>query len=191
MPSRRPPRSALALAVGARVRELREARGISLGALAAEGGIGRGTLSELETGQRNPTLETLFAITTALGVPLSAALPAGETQAPGAVAVSGEAIEAVLIDRFIDVAATTELYRVIVVAGRTQDSAPHTSGVTEHWIVYTGVLDLGPISAPVRLGAGDSTTFVGDVPHRYQAHDDADVAATLLVRYPVTSARGT
>ena len=173
------------------MREFREARGISLGDLAAQGGIGKGTLSELETGQRNPTLETLFAITTALGVPLSAALPAGETQAPGAVAVSGEAIEAVLIDRFIDVAATTELYRVTVAAGRSQDSAPHAPGVTEHWIVYAGVLDLGPVGAPVHLGAGDSTTFTGDVPHRYQAHEDADVAATLLVRYPETSARGT
>ena len=63
--------------------------------------------------------------------------------------------------------------------------------MTERWIVYAGVLDLGPVGAPVHLGAGDSTTFTGDVPHRYQAHEDADVAATLLVRYPETSARGT
>ncbi len=184
-------RRALALAVGARVRELREARGLSLGDLAAQGGIGKGTVSELETGQRNPTLETLFAITTTLGVPLSAALPTGETHTADAVAVSGEAIEAVLIDRFIDIAATTELYRVTVAAGRSQYSAPHALGVTEHWIVYAGLLDLGPIGAPARLGAGESMTFAGDVPHRYQAHNDADVAAALLVRYPETSARGT
>jgi len=43
----------------------------------------------------------------------------------------------------------------------------------------------------VRLGAGDSTTFTGDVPHRYQAHEDADVAATLLVRYLEAGARET
>ncbi len=187
MTSPRPPRSELALTVGGRLRALRQAGGISLGDLAAEAGIGKGTLSELETGRRNPTLDTLFAVTTALGVPLSAALPPGETRAPGAVAVSGEAIEAVLVDRFVDSAATTELYRVTIAAGRRQDSAPHARGVTEHWIVFAGVLELGPIGAPVRLGAGESTTFTGDVAHRYRADGDADVAATLLVRYPNTA----
>jgi len=184
MPPKRPPRSELARTIGARLRELREASGISLGDLAAEARIGKGTLSELETGHRNPTLDTLFAVTTALGVALSAALPPGETRAAGAVAVSGEAIEAVLVDRFIDIAATTELYRVIVAAGRRQDSAAHAPGVTEHWIVYAGVLELGPIGETVRLGAGESTTFTGDVPHSYRAGGDADVTATLLVRYP-------
>jgi transcriptional regulator with XRE-family HTH domain len=190
MPSSRPPRSELAVAIGARLRALREGRGISLGDLAARARIGKGTLSELETGQRNPTIETLFAITTALGLPFSAALPAVEAQAPAAVAVSGEAIEAVLVDRFIDATATTELYRVTIAAGRSQESAPHAPGVTEHWIVYAGVLELGPIGAPVRLGAGESTTFTGDVPHRYRAHEEADVAAALLVRYPGTGAGG-
>jgi len=189
MPPRRPPRSELARTVGARLRELREAGGVSLGDLAAQAGIGKGTLSELETGRRNPTLDTLFAVTTALGVPLSAALPPGETRAPGAVTVTGEAIEAVLVDRFADVAATTELYRVTVAAGRRQDSAPHAPGVTEHWIVYAGVLELGPVGEPVRLGAGESTTFTGDVPHAYRAGGHADVAAALLVRYPSMTAR--
>ncbi|HLU53085.1 MAG TPA: helix-turn-helix transcriptional regulator, partial [Acidimicrobiia bacterium] len=45
--------------VGARVRDLRKARGMSLGALAKATGVGKGTLSELESGRRNPTLATL------------------------------------------------------------------------------------------------------------------------------------
>ncbi len=184
MPPQRLPRSELALTVGARLRALREARGISLGDLAAEAGIGKGTLSELETGRRNPTLDTLFAVTTALGVALSAVLPPGETRAPGAAAVSGEAIEAVLVDRFVDSAATTELYRVAIAAGRRPGSAPHAPGVTEHWIVYAGVLELGPVEEPVRLGSGESTSFTADVPHAYRADGNANVAATLLVRYP-------
>lgn len=70
--------------VGRRLRELREERGLSLSALARRSGTGKATLSELEAGRRNPTLETLYALTTALGVSLSAALtdprgPAGAT----------------------------------------------------------------------------------------------------------------
>src|SRR5690606_10343849 len=137
--------------VGARVRDLRKARGMSLGELAKATGLGKGTLSELESGRRNPTLATLFAITTALGVPISAALPVTEESAGAGEPIRGDAIEATLVERFTDVSAVTEVYRVQVMAGREQDSAPHASGVTEHWIVYAGVLELGPAEAMVRL----------------------------------------
>lgn len=185
MPPNRPRRSDLAIAMGERLQALRQRRELSLGALASRSGLGKGTLSELEAGRRNPTLETLFAVTTALGVPLSAALPPGEARAAGSAAlVIGDAIEAVLVDRFVDVLATTELYRVSIPAGRRQRSAPHSTGVTEHWIVYAGVVELGPDDAQVRLTAGQSTSFAGDVPHRYRADEGDDVAATLVVRYP-------
>lgn len=185
MPVNRRQRSSLAVAIGARLRELREGRDLSLGALAAQSGLGKGTLSELETGQRNPTIETLFAVTTALGVPISAALPPGEARSPEQPAiVVGDAIEAVLVDRFADVLATTELYRVTIPTGRSQRSAPHAPGVTEHWIVYAGVVELGPDDEQMRLGAGESASFAGDVPHRYRAHEGEDVKATLVVRYP-------
>ena len=176
--------SSLAAAVGARVRGLREARGVSLNSLARATGLGKGTLSELETGSRNPTLATLFAITTALEVPISAALPAAQPGEENPEPIRGAAIEAWLVDRFVDLATTTELYRVRVGAGREQDSEAHTTGVTEHWIVFAGTVELGPRDAMVRLGPGDSTTFVADVSHRYQVVGDEDVAAALLVRYP-------
>lgn len=125
----------------------------------------------------------LFAVTTALGVPLSAALPPGEATGNRPVAITGDAIEAVLIDRFSDVSTVTELYRTVLGAGLEQHSKPHAPGVTEPWIVYAGVLELGPVDSILRLEPGDSATFRGDLPHLYRA-EDADVVATLLVRYP-------
>jgi XRE family transcriptional regulator, regulator of sulfur utilization len=175
--------SPLAAAVGARVRELREARRVSLSSLARATGLGKGTLSELEAGSRNPTLATLFAITTALEVPISAALPAAQPGKEAPEPIRGAAIEAWLVDRFVDMAATSELYRVRIGAGRDQDSQAHAAGVTEHWIVYAGTVELGPREATVRLGPGESTSFVADVPHRYEVVGDDDVAAALLVRY--------
>jgi transcriptional regulator with XRE-family HTH domain len=180
----RPVRSPLSVATGARLRELRQARGLSVSQLARQTGLGKGTLSELESGRRNPTLQTLYAVTTALGVPLSAALPPGEVQQPGAAAIRGDAIEAILVDRFVDAASTTELYRTRLRAGRRQDSEPHAAGVTEHWIVYAGAVTMGPVDRMVHLGPGDSTSFTADVPHRYLVDAGEDVAATLLVRYP-------
>lgn len=52
--------------IGRRIRRLREERGISLSALARAAGVGKATLSGLENGTRNPTLETLWAITAEL-----------------------------------------------------------------------------------------------------------------------------
>ena len=189
MPAR-PVRSPLSSATGARLRELREARSLSVSELARMTGLGKGTLSELESGRRNPTLQTLYTVTTALGVPLSAALPPGEVQQPDAAPISGEAIDAVLVDRFVDTAATTELYRVRIRAGRRQDSEAHAAGVTEHWIVYAGAVAMGPVDRPVRLGPGDSTRFSADVPHRYVVEGAVDVASTLLVRYPRSRTNG-
>ncbi|HEY9293380.1 MAG TPA: helix-turn-helix transcriptional regulator, partial [Microlunatus sp.] len=51
------------MAVGRRLREVRVSRGLSLSELARQAGIGKGSLSEIETGRRNPTLETLYALT--------------------------------------------------------------------------------------------------------------------------------
>jgi len=184
VPPVRPHRSPLAVATGERLRRLRDARGLTVSALALRSGLGKGTLSELETGRRNPTLETLYALTTALEVPLSAALPPGEATTGASVApIRGDAIEAVLVDRFTDVTTISELYRITLDADRVQDSEPHAHGVTEHWIVYAGAVELGPVDALTRLGPSESCTFAGDVPHRYRVLGGTDCAATLLVRY--------
>ncbi|GLY06178.1 XRE family transcriptional regulator [Actinoplanes sp. NBRC 101535] len=68
-------------AVGPRLRALRQTRGVSLAALAAETGLTASTLSRLETGRLRPTLEQLLPLARAHGVPLDdlvAAPPTGD-----------------------------------------------------------------------------------------------------------------
>ena len=64
----------LARLVGERLRAARHERGLSLAALADAAGIGKGSLSEIENGARNPTLSTLYALAGTLGVPLATLL---------------------------------------------------------------------------------------------------------------------
>lgn len=61
----------LAKLVGERLRAARRERGLSVGGLAEAAGIGKGSLSEVENGVRNPTLSTLYALAGALELPLS------------------------------------------------------------------------------------------------------------------------
>jgi len=187
--------------VGLRLRRLREDRGLSLSALARQSGAGKATLSELEAGRRNPTLETLYALTTALGVPLSAALtdedgapgpgvPLSAVLTPGAAraGISGEAVTAVLTERFEDAAAVTDVFRIRIRAGAVQESAAHIPGTAEHVVVLTGTAVVGDPAAPVTAEPGAHADFPADRPHLYSA-PHGDVEAVLFVRYPLSASR--
>ncbi|MFE5812079.1 helix-turn-helix domain-containing protein [Streptomyces sp. NPDC056479] len=76
--------------VGARIRQARLARGTSLRALAREVGVSASLISQIETGKSQPSVSTLYAITTALGISVESLFDAGEAAAPApAEAASG------------------------------------------------------------------------------------------------------
>lgn len=165
--------------VGGAVRELRQAAGFSLSELARRSGVGKATLSELEAGTRNPTLDTLFALTTVLEVPLGAVL-----EAAGEVRTRGVAVDALLLDRCRSSGRVAETYR-LTVASRRQVSRPHAGGTTETLVVVSGRVRVGAADAPVDLDAGEGVTFAADTPHVYQALEGS--AVCLLVMTSPTS----
>ena len=163
-----------------KIKALRRERKWNQTELAKRAGIGKATLSGVETGTRNPTLETLWAITAQLGVPIGAILDLP----PEPQTMRGTAIEADLLEVFEDDSVTYELYRVRVPPGLTQTSPAHHEGVSEHITVFSGTLSAGPLDAPLTAGPGDHISWVSDVPHGYRAHGPDVVRATLLMRYP-------
>jgi transcriptional regulator with XRE-family HTH domain/quercetin dioxygenase-like cupin family protein len=58
--------------LGPRIREERLARGVSLRALAREVGVSASMISQIETGKAQPSVSTLYAITSALGLSVQA-----------------------------------------------------------------------------------------------------------------------
>ncbi|MFI6811843.1 helix-turn-helix domain-containing protein [Nonomuraea sp. NPDC050328] len=162
--------------LGRHVRRLREARGLSLSELARRAGLGKATLSGIENGTRNPTLETLWAITAQFGVPLTALLE-------GQGEVYGTAVEAKLLQVFDDGEVSYELYRIRVPPGVTQSSPAHHAGVTEHITVFRGTLRAGPPGRPMTAGPGEYLTWTADEPHTYAALGEEVVEASLLMRY--------
>ena len=69
-------------AVGARLKELRQRRDITLNELAEETGISTSTLSRLEAGLRRPTLEQLLPLARCYGVTLDELVDAPATGDP-------------------------------------------------------------------------------------------------------------
>ncbi|MCX3289028.1 XRE family transcriptional regulator [Streptomyces sp. NEAU-H22] len=65
--------------VGARIRQARLERGTSLRALAREIGVSASLVSQIETGKSQPSVSTLYAITTALGISVESLFDARES----------------------------------------------------------------------------------------------------------------
>jgi len=173
-----------ASAVGRRLRELRETRGLSLSELARVAGVGKATLSGLENGTRDPRLETLYAIAAALGVPLSALTLDRGAPASAASPVRGDAVVSTLLAVFEEPAATYELLTVRIVVGAEQVSPAHPAGVTEYLTVFRGHARVGPVGAPLSAGPGEHVAWAADTPHVYAAAGPDDVEASLLIRTP-------
>lgn len=153
---------------GAAVRRIRTAAGLSLSALATVSGVGKGTLSELESGTRNPTLATLYALARPLGVPLAALLDEHPT-----ASVSGDGLTATLLHVRRADGGTRETYLLDLEAGASRESAPHAPGVRESLLLTEGQALVGPAGTPVALEAGEATHWAADVPHLYAAESPA------------------
>ncbi|MCL8012128.1 helix-turn-helix domain-containing protein [Streptomyces sp. AS02] len=67
--------------LGARIRQARLERGTSLRALAREIGMSASLVSQIENGKSQPSVSTLYAITTALGISVESLFEAGESAA--------------------------------------------------------------------------------------------------------------
>jgi transcriptional regulator with XRE-family HTH domain len=160
--------------------------------LATAGGISKTTLHGIEQGTGNPTLSTLWALSTALNVPLGDLLEAPATSvevvrsADERPEVDGDAVHARLLHR-IRLHGTVEVYDLRISPDR-QRSEAHLPGVEECLVVTDGGITTGPIEAPAELDTGDSIRFESARPHLYQGRDEHN-QAVLVMLYPTTSGR--
>ena len=175
---------------GARIRALRSSAGLSAQALARRSGVARGTLAQLERGEANPTVETLYALANALGVPLGELLapPADESgvhvvRAGSGPRIPGGATEAQLLERFDRPGLFGELYAIRFLPGEARHSQPHPLGVVEHLHMHAGHARVGPAEAAVELGPGDYARYDGSVEHVYEALG-GEASGTLVMLTP-------
>ncbi|SFT96726.1 transcriptional regulator, XRE family with cupin sensor [Actinopolyspora lacussalsi subsp. righensis] len=168
------------------LRHHRERAGISLSELAKRAGVAKSTLSQLESGEGNPGVETLWALAVALNVPFSrlVELPTPHTrviragQAPK-IRAEHAGFAAGLLSA-CPAGASRDIYEIGLEAGEIRRAEPHQPGTVEHLIVVSGSMRGGPADGPVELEPGDYTTFSGAVPHLYQAVDGPTTAVLLM-----------
>lgn len=168
---------------GDRLRELRLRARLSIGELAGEAGVSKSTMHGLEQGTGNPTLNTLWALATALGAPLGDLVepPRRRTtvvRADEGTTMDTDGVRARLVHR--GEANRLEIYE-LTIADRW--SAAHRRDVQEHLFVTSGTVEAGPADAPVRLDARDFLAFDGSTAHVYRAVR-APARALVVMTYP-------
>lgn len=168
--------------VARNVRRFRQERGLSLGELARRSGLSKQTLSKIEQGVGNPTVETLTHLGGALEVSVRRFLTEWGTpvfvqrQAEGAWTRSGNWSERLLDEIYGSGYVRTLLLRLERAGAEPETIEAHPPGTLHHLYLVTGKLRTGPLSDPVDLSAGDFVRFPGDTPHRHVCLSDRVVA---------------
>ena len=161
--------------IAAALRRERARAGISLAELARRAGLAKSTLSQLEAGNGNPSVETLWSLGVALGVPFSRLV---EPPAPVFRVIRAEERPAVPSDQAASLGTLLsagaahhrrDLYVITMEPGAVRHAEAHLPGSIEHVVVAAGRLRTGPETEPVELAVGDYAAFPGDVPHLYEA----------------------
>ncbi|WP_437333088.1 helix-turn-helix domain-containing protein [Sorangium sp. So ce394] len=182
--------SALTGIVGANLRRLRTKRGLSLERLAKASSVSRAMLSQIELGQSTPTINVLWKIARALGVPFSALISdqsiGGTALIPAARAKVLTSHDGSFTSRALfpfDVPRTVEFYELKLAPLATEQADPHPPGTLENLVVTTGTLEMIVGAERHLLATGDAILFEADVPHQYRNPTKQEVIMYLVMTY--------
>lgn len=181
--------SSARITLATNIRRLRRLRDLSSAQLARLSNVGPATLSGLERGVGNPTLDTLQSLSATLGVPLTELLdgasrsPVTVVRATQGARVRRPNLELRFVHRFtsggLDV---VELYEMTALPGDPHISQGHPG--VENILVTSGRLTVGPVDTTEELEAGDFVSFSAEGPHLYACGDERPAHAVLALRHP-------
>lgn len=190
--------------LGARLRVLRQARGISARKLAAKLGISASAVSQIERDVMRPSVVRLLAITDVLGVPLADVFEptdavagprgAGDGEPAGVAVRRGWEVSPVTLDGGVSFRRLSptptrglDFFESIYPPGATATLGD--AGLFKHegyeiGNVVAGELTVELADDEVVLAAGDSISYPCSVPHRVRNAGVRPAVATWLIVHP-------
>jgi len=177
--------------LGARVKELRSARGWSLDALAKASGVSRSMLSQIERDQANPTVAVTLRIARAFSMSLGDLLQVeGVTSAMTVIRADDHAYHyrsdkdcRIRTLSPLNLEKDVEIYEIGLEPGGALRSAPHFRGTQEFLTVLKGQVRVESAADAEELATGDSASYRADVPHAIVNSGKGSALAYLIVIY--------
>jgi transcriptional regulator with XRE-family HTH domain len=176
--------------LGANLRRLRVKRGLSLERLSKLSGVSRAMLSQVELAYSAPTINVIWRIASALGVPFGALLTTQELQTTQVLRKS-QAKTLTSHDGAFSTRALfppnmprrTEFYEVRLRPHGVEHAAAHAPGTVENLVVTQGKLAIHVNGDYAQLDTGDAIQFNADVPHVYENPTDFESVLYLVMTY--------
>ena len=171
--------------LAANLRRLRIARRLSLSELARATSISKATLSSIENGRANPTVDTLSGLAGALRVSIAELLeepPLGEVRIVRAAQARFSQVDGIP-QRGLFAEDALRLSEISLAAREARELDAKAVGSRAHLFVLEGKLIAGPVERITELAGGDSASFPTDVPHVYEAGREP-ARALLLSQSP-------
>jgi transcriptional regulator with XRE-family HTH domain len=179
--------------VGANLRRLRGQRGLSLEKLSKASGVSRAMLGQIELGQSAPTINVLWKISSALGVPFSGLISA--RQEGGLQVMRADAAklltshDGAFSSRALfpfDSPRRVEFYQLTLRPGAVEKADAHNPGTVENLVVAQGSVEIEAGGKREVLGTGDAIVFEADVPHVYRSKAAGETVMFLVMTYADT-----
>ena len=188
--------------LGARLRGLREARGLTLREVGGRLGISASAVSQIERGVLRPSVNRLFELVTAVDATLVDVF--GGTSGTPDVELSTPVPDGYVVRRAVEVESVTleggVVYRRLS-PGVSHDVdffestfPPHSVGGRRHELVTHGGYEIGTVQRGeltidfaeerVVLRAGDTISYACTTPHRLSNRGDEVAVATWLIVHP-------
>jgi DNA-binding XRE family transcriptional regulator len=171
---------------------------MTLSALAEQAGVAKSTVSLIERGQGNPSIDTVWALASALGVPFTSLFhdepPADDVSVVreddgSVIAVESAGLEEGLVVRHMLTrtgGALIEIYTLVLDEGAVRHAEAHVAGLFEHITVAAGKLEISSDTFTEVLGQGDLISFRADRPHTYRVIE-GPVRLVSVHEYPQRS----
>jgi transcriptional regulator with XRE-family HTH domain len=177
---------AVSVNIGERLRELREARNISMRALATRSGLSANALSMIERGRASPSVSTLYKLADALGISITSFFNSN-TDKKQVVFLQADERTRVSFTRGIFEALGGEQFigRVepfLLTLENNANSGPRSMAHTGHEFVFCmrGKLEYQVERQIYELSAGDSLLFAAQLKHRWK-NTGGNVATALII----------
>jgi transcriptional regulator with XRE-family HTH domain len=175
--------------IGSNLKRLRAENGLSLDGVAKLSGVSKSMLGQIERGEVNPTMSTLWRIANGLKVSFSSlvTLPQDESEV-----VARADMEPLLEDSGkvrnypvfpFDAERGFEMYAVELDSGGYLQAEGHIAGSQEFITLHSGTLAIRVGDEEHLLECGDSIRFKSDVAHSYHNPGTETVSLSMVIHY--------
>ncbi len=175
--------------IGANLKRLRAEKGLSLDAVAKLSGVSKSMLGQIERGEVNPTISTVWRIASGLKVSFTSLVTRAQD---GSEFVARRDVEPLVEDGGkvrnrpvfpFDAERGFEMYHVEIDSGGYLQADGHTAGTQEFLTLHSGQLAVRVGEEEHLLGWGDSLRFKADVPHSYHNPSAEMASFSLVIQY--------